>query len=209
MGLKTLDEIGIHFQTDKASRFTRTYAKPHDYLRHLEPFFEPLRGEPVRFLEIGAAGGESIQTWLEYFPSSMAKIFGVDNNQGTNPWNTVNSGADPRYTFVYGDQTDKTMWACFAANYGKDFDVIMDDGGHYNDQIIIAFGCLWPMLKSGGLYIIEDLGCSYGAGSIFVKPGYPNHMQWLYNGVDGMNQLAGSEISEMHFSRELVIIRKK
>ena len=65
------------------------------------------------------------------------------------------------------------------------------------------------MLKSGGLYIIEDLGCSYGAGSIFVKPGYPNHMQWLYNGVDGMNQLAGSEISEMHFSRELVIIRKK
>jgi hypothetical protein len=202
----TLDEIAIKHGTDKATVFTRTYAKPHGYTLHLEPFFAPLRDQPIKFLEIGAAGGESIKTWLEYF--SNAKVFGVDNNQGTNPWNTVDAGTDPRYTFVYGDQTDKTMWACFAVNYGADWDVIMDDGGHFNDQIIIAFGCLWPMLKSGGLYIIEDLGCSYDPGSIFVKPGYPNHMAWLYNGVDGMNR-RNSEISEMHFSRELVIIRKK
>jgi hypothetical protein len=60
--MKSLDAIGIAQQTDKASVFTRTYAKPHGYLEHLEPFFSPLRHLPIKFLEIGFGVGESIPT---------------------------------------------------------------------------------------------------------------------------------------------------
>ena len=35
-------------------------------------------------------------------------------------------------------------------------DIIIDDGGHWNKQIIISFLSLWPILNDGGLYFIED-----------------------------------------------------
>ena len=61
--MKSLDEIAIACQTDRASVFTRTYAKPHGYARHYDHLFGHLRHEPVKLLEIGAAGGEGIQMW--------------------------------------------------------------------------------------------------------------------------------------------------
>ena len=38
-----------------------------------------------------------------------------------------------------------------------DFDVIIDDGGHTNCQIWTSFQKLWPTVKPGGLYFIEDM----------------------------------------------------
>ena len=38
-----------------------------------------------------------------------------------------------------------------------DFDFIIDDGGHKNPQILASFNTLWPTVKPGGLYFIEDL----------------------------------------------------
>ena len=205
---KTLDQIAIEHGTDKATEFTRTYAKPHGYTVHLEPFFEPLRDLPIKLLEIGAAGGESIKTWLEYFTHSKSRVVGVDNVQGTNRWNTVKAeGITPRYTFVFGDQSDPTFWKCFAVDYGAEWDVVIDDGGHYNDQILTSFEYLWPLLKSGGIYCVEDLGVAYGAGSIFVKPGYPNHIDWLRSKIDQLN--TDSDIHSITFSKELAILKKK
>jgi SAM-dependent methyltransferase len=204
--LKTLDEIGIANQTDKASQFSRTYAKPHDYLRHLEKFFEPLRYQLIKFLEIGVGGGESIRTWLEYFPH--ASVWGIDNVQSTNDWNTVGKRFDPRYCFVFGDQTDETFYKCFAVDYGFDWDVIIDDGAHYNNTVILSFTGLWPLLKSGGLYVIEDLGTAYGGDTVFVKPGFPNHVEWLKSMIDDLNQGKG-EVDSIYFSKELAILRKK
>jgi len=36
-------------------------------------------------------------------------------------------------------------------------DICLDDGGHFADEQQISFRCLWPIIKTGGLYIIEDL----------------------------------------------------
>lgn len=200
-----LDQIGVRNQTDKASLFTREHNNPHDYLRHMEKFFEPLRHEPIKFLEIGVGGGESIRTWIEYF--TEAKIFGVDIVQSTNPYNTVGSGVHPRYTFVQGDQSCETFWKCFLADYGKDWNAITDDGGHCANQIITTHTMLWPNVASGGLYIIEDLNVAYGAGSIFCTPGWQNHIAFLKDKVDEVNQ--GSIIDFIYFSKELAIIGKK
>lgn len=203
MGMKTLDQIAIEQQTDMATVFTRTYAKPHGYTLHLEKFFEPLRLKPIKFLEIGVGGGESIRTWLEYFPN--AQVYGVDVVQNTNEWNTPKAPTHERYTFVQGPQQSETFWACFIADQFADWDIIVDDGGHYADGVVTTFRCLWPHLKRNGLYCIEDLGVD-APGSGFRCAGFPNHMDFIKEKLDFVNQGAG--IDSLYFSRELAIIRK-
>lgn len=132
--MQTLDQIAIEQQTDKATVFTRTYAKPKGYAPHYAAQFDAIRNDPIKLLEIGVGGGESIRTWLEYFPN--ARVFGVDNVQGTNPWNTVGDKPDLRYTFVTGDQGDTTFWKCFVADYGLNWNVIVDDGSHFSRFVL-------------------------------------------------------------------------
>jgi hypothetical protein len=180
---ESLDSIAIREQTDKASVFTRTFAKPHDYCRHLELFFEPIRDKEIKLLEIGCGGGESIRTWLEYFPA--AHVFSVDNVHSTNPWNTVTPTAHPRYQFVIGDQSDLTFWQCFVADYGSDWDVLIDDGGHYSNQVITTLNCMWSSIRSGGLYILEDLGCSYAP--IFQTQHWPTPIERLHAMIDALH----------------------
>src|SRR6266446_5813799 len=72
--------------------------------------------------------------WLEYF--ERAYIYGVDMVRDTNPWNVPGEGNwygdfAARYIFSHGNQTDRTGWKCFLANYGSEWDVVIDDGGHY------------------------------------------------------------------------------
>lgn len=202
--MKTLDQIGIEQQTDKASQFSRTYAKPHGYLSHLERFFGPLRNEEIKFLEIGVGGGESIRTWLEYFPK--AAVFGIDNVQATNPWNTVGEKHHDRYKFTYGDQSSETFWKCFNVDYPIAWDVFMDDGGHYSEQVIKTFNAMWPTVRAGGLYIIEDLGCSYSG--IFRTSGWPTPMERLHAMLDQMHT-SDSDVHSITFSKELAILRKR
>ena len=44
--------------------------------------------------------------------------------------------------------------------YGP-FDIIIDDGSHRNDDMVISFETLFPVLKCGGMYVVEDLHCCY------------------------------------------------
>lgn len=145
--------------------------------------------------------------WLDYFSHPDARIFGVDIVSNTNPWNTP--GRNGRYFFNQGDQASATFWACWLADHGKDLDIVIDDGGHFNDGIITSFNALWPAVRPGGFYAIEDLGCSYGPSSIFVKLGFPNHMDWLKSHVDLMNQFLSSNVDSIYLSKELAVFKKK
>lgn len=183
----------IEHGSDKATVHTRTYAKPHGYTVEMAKVFDPIREQPIKFCEIGVGGGESIRAWLDYFPN--AQIYGIDNVKDTNILNTPGKPYK-RYTFSHGDQTDRTMWACFRANCGVDWDVILDDGSHTNEGTIIAFEEMWPHVKSGGMYIIEDLATASTAGTVFVKNGWPNQMDWLKDKMHKMN-LGESDIESL------------
>jgi demethylmacrocin O-methyltransferase len=208
--LDDLDTIAIRCQTDRASVFTRTYAKPHGYAAHYDKLFSHLRHEPVKLLEIGAAGGEGIRMWMEYFDNARTKIFGVDIVKDTNEFNTpgLAPGHFGRYYFNCGDQSSPTFWACWLSDHGGDLDIVIDDGGHFNDGIITSFRSLWPAVRPGGFYAVEDLGCSYSGSSIFVKPGWPLHMDWVQAHVDAMNTTNG-DIDSIYLSKELAVFKKK
>ena len=39
--------------------------------------------------------------------------------------------------------------------------MILDDGSHINEHVIFSFQQLWGNVKSGGVYIVEDVGTAY------------------------------------------------
>ena len=200
--MKTLDEICIEKGADKGSTHP---VKGHGFARHYDRLFAPLRMDRLNLMEIGVGGGESIRAWLDYFPS--ASIYGVDIVANTNPWNTPDAKTHDRYRFLQHDQTDKTGWACVCANWGTEFDIIVDDGGHFTDGIIITFNCMWQMINPGGFYCIEDLGSWFTPGSVHIKPGFPDRA-WLHAFVDRL-MTGPLDLDSAFFAEELVILKKK
>lgn len=56
-----------------------------------------------------------------------------------------------------GDQGNNEVLDGWIEQSGGQFDVVIDDGGHHNCMIWNSFQKLWPTVKSGGLYFIEDI----------------------------------------------------
>ena len=205
MNMETLDDIFIANGTDKGSKHP---VHGHNYADHYEHWFKPRRFDDLVFCEIGVGGGESVRSWLAYFESPEFRLIGADIVKDTNEWNTPDLKADPRYRFIHLNQEDEVNVKCFAAMVGAEFDIIVDDGAHTNTGIIASFNVLWPLLKKGGLYCIEDLGAGFTPGSVHIKPGLPPHKAWLHGIVDLM--MTGPQETEFaYFSHELVILKKK
>lgn len=68
----------------------------------------------------------------------------------------------------YGSQEDIAVLKGLQSEQGY-FDVIVDDGGHSMKQQITSLTHLFEKVRSGGIYVIEDLETSY---SSFPGSGY-------------------------------------
>ena len=66
------------------------------------------------------------------------------------------------------NQEDAVALDNYIQKVSGNFDIIIDDGGHTMQQQITSFKVLFPHVKSGGIYVIEDLHTSYPYG-----PNYP------------------------------------
>ena len=113
------------------------------YDRHLAKFV----GTPSRLLEIGIYAGGSLDMWREYLGPS-AELYGVD----IDPYCARFEEA----TVFIGDQADRGFWETFQAETPP-LDVIVDDGGHTVEQHLVTLEELLPHLRSGGIYICEDI----------------------------------------------------
>ena len=115
---------------------------------HLSRF----RGSAARMLEIGVLGGGSLQIWQKFL-GPAATLVGVDIAPAA-----VKNAAD--FKVHIGDQADAEFLAEVAAESGP-FDIVVDDGGHEMDQQISSFATLYPLVREGGCYIVEDAFTSY------------------------------------------------
>ena len=74
-------------------------------------------------------------------------------------WASKTTGA----TIFTGDQGNKEFLQDFVKKSGGNFDIIVEDGGHYMKQQIVSLNELWPAIKPGGMYFVEDTLTSYQA----------------------------------------------
>ena len=132
-----LDDLGVMFGTDKSSHW-------HGYLDFYERM---LPKNMTALLEIGVFVGASLRTWRGYYGSDV-KVVGVDTDCRV-------ATLEGYYIVEEANSTLAEPMNAIAAKYGP-FDAIIDDGSHWHNDQLRTFQNLWPHLKQGGIYFIED-----------------------------------------------------
>ena len=125
------------------------------YISEYDRLFDHYRDRPLRLLEIGIQNGGSLEIWSKFFYAAE-KLVGCD----INPACEQLTFDDPRIVVVVADaNTDEAQNRILAIS--DSFDLIVDDGSHQSGDIARSFMRYFNCLNDGGLYVAEDLHCSY------------------------------------------------
>ncbi|KPY53852.1 class I SAM-dependent methyltransferase [Pseudomonas syringae] len=146
------------------------------YLNAYDRLFKNLETSAVSLLEIGIQNGGSLEIWNTLFPHSKI-IVGCD----INPDCAQLKYDSEKIKLLIGNINDSNIQRQLDA-LSNEFDIIIDDGSHTSSDIITSFFLLFPKLNIGGIYIIEDLHCSYWQsfeGGLFNKSSSMNFLKSL------------------------------
>ncbi len=141
--MDTLNECGQRYGTDKVT---------HGFCDFYDEQLADRRQQVRKLLEIGVFRGASVQMWRDYFPN--AAIHGLDLA-------TPNIPPPERVQLHVGDQVSRQSLNRLLQTIGSDFDLIIDDGGHTMAQQQVSLAMLFPHVRPGGIYILEDLQTSF------------------------------------------------
>lgn len=185
----TLEQIAKKHKTTKW---------PHGYMPIYEKYFKDLKA--VRLLEIGIAEGNSLRMWREYFHVNST-IEGVDK--------LIQNEFMGGCKLYEGNITDKDVQNMLVGDY----DIIIDDGSHIASEQLAAFEGLWPKLKAGGYYCIEDLFTLYDPVWNPVLKEYFDIIDKIHLEMKSI-LIEGNDIQEVHYYGRndvngLLILRKR
>lgn len=191
----------------------------HSYTPVYDALMRSRRGKRVALLEIGvggygrAPGGESLLMWAAYF--RKGRIYGIDVADST----ALSKG---RIKVFQCSQADRARLTGLAREIGP-FDFVIDDGSHRSEHQIDSFRILWPFVKDGGLYVVEDVQTSYwpnyGGGELGTPAAQRSCMSYFKRLADSVNQAeflaaadAGLElrndIGSIAFHHNLIVLTK-
>lgn len=137
----------------------RTSDKWDSYLTVYDGAFAPYRTQRISLLEIGIQNGGSLEVHARYFANHQL-IVGCDIHPRCA--SLVYPDHD-KIRVVVGD-ANALETRTKIASLSADFDIIIDDGSHKSNDIILSFLNYFPRLKPGGLFVVEDLHASYWQG---------------------------------------------
>lgn len=127
--------------TDAKSFFNTDKIEPHGYFQTYVKLAAEL-GPKAKVCELGVQNGESLRMWQSFFP--LGEITGVDIDKGaTWPDGTIK---------VVMEQNDPEL----PEELDGPFDLIVDDCSHDGMLTQQSWMLLWPLVKPGGYYVIED-----------------------------------------------------
>ena len=112
----------------------------HNYGSFYDDLFERLR--PTALLEIGVYRGQSLQAWRA---AGVVRLIGIDKDAAQNR---------SEFTAIHATmpQDAETI-----ARRLPLLDLIIDDGSHLYDDYMATADVLGRYLRSGGVYVIEDI----------------------------------------------------
>ena len=173
-----LCRLGRKYQTDKPHNgYTKVYYE----------IMKDFQNENVNIFEIGVYFGASIKMWWEFFPNGKIygidngrlvpgstaipggymgtelPFLSTDDVKLLQPEALVESvnfnwlENDRIKAFKADQRSKKQLEKAFEYFKCNTFDVILDDGQHFQEHQQKSIGLLFPNVKSGRYYIIEDV----------------------------------------------------
>ena len=195
-------ELGQKYGNDKVTYHRYDLIYPH---------FLSLLNDDISMLEIGLGTysdgtGYSRNLWKEYFPESRVYVMDIHEEF-----------EDEIGSVIRGDQSRIEDLIKVSEICGP-LDFIIDDGSHHPEHQIKSFNLLFDKnLKDGGLYIIEDIECSYWNPNATVygyETGYLNIIDYFTNLSHSINfEFSGQpnklRISQITFAKNCILIKKQ
>lgn len=209
--MRNLIDLATKHKSDKHNH--------HDYARYYQKHFEHLQNEQITLIELGIGGyeypdrgGSGLRMWSEFF--IKGRIYGVDL------YDKSGLKFNPNVTILKGSQADEQFIEALIQKSDAP-DIIIDDASHLNGLTIKSFTLLFPHLKKGGIYVIEDLESSWWKDHGFDgEPDYKNltaktsinFLRTLINDVNKKHLPADPgflPIESIHFYQNMCVIIKK
>ena len=153
-----------------------TLYKSRLFIGMYQRFFASVDLLPKTIFELGLWDGGSLAFWASLFDPQ--KIVGIDRNpRGDSPYFTewvASRGIGDRVSTYWGvDQSAKeTLREIVDKEFDGPLDLVIDDCSHILEPTVASFEALFPLMRTGGWYIIED-------------------WTWEYNSVHGIGGMAG------------------
>lgn len=139
----------------------------HTYSRFYHALLLKKRNSVQNFLEIGIGTralmvpivgneykeGASLKAWRDFFPN--ATVYGLDID-------TSVLFEDDRIKCYSVDQSQETSlkettYKIFQEHAINSFDVIVDDGSHILEHMLLSLNIMSKFLSNDGIYIVEDI----------------------------------------------------
>lgn len=177
------------------------------YFEIYDHYLNCFRDKEIKFLEIGISEGGSLQMWKEYF-GEKCLIYGIDSDP-------KRFYKEDRITIEIGSQEDREFLKKIACKHGP-FDIIIDDGGHKMNQQITSIEELYPSLKLGGIYLVEDIHTSYYRHFDGGLKNSNSFIEYSKNMIDVVNNRAnniknnifGENLISIAFHEDIVVFNK-
>ena len=190
----------------------------HQFMRHYQHHLRSFKWKRMRMLEIGVGGyedplqgGASLRMWRRYFP--LGRIWAIDIHD-------KQFHAERRIQIWQGSQREAPFLEQLVQEMGH-VDVVIDDGSHFVEDVITSFEVLFPLLRDGGIYVVEDTQTSYWevcGGSMDRLQGRST-MNYFKQLADGLNfreypapgykpSYYDVNIVSIHFYHNLIFIYK-
>jgi hypothetical protein len=194
----TIHEAMLEEGTDKTE---------HGFSKVYDLELSHLKTQPTVLLEFGVFQGASLRAWSKFFTSNDSSvIIGADNFLGKMGWtfpdgspltfanplrvlkeqqfNLLPSNAEvlicDQSSILDLDGTSRHLRSRF--NNQSPLSVIIDDGSHLMRDQQITFARFFPLLRPGGIYVMEDVHSSsqqgYDVGVVAHKKGHNIMNDW-------------------------------
>jgi hypothetical protein len=148
----SLSELFDNFNCDKGKFLKINHKekiKGHNYAIFYEKYFQDLKNNKIKILELGSHEGKGIASFYYYLP--YAKLYGAN----INPFQM--KFCSKRIEEIYIDVSSKKVIESFSGYFKEGFDIIIDDASHNIRDILLTLPILFKNLKRGGYYVIEDI----------------------------------------------------
>jgi len=159
--MSTLCELAEKYGVDKCPKVF------HSYTPKYERILKPTISDTNFVIEIGIGTyeimsgivgkhykhGASLRMWRDYFPNAF--IVGLDINP-----NVMIKDEERIHTLLLDQSSDEHLknFVDYFLDNKEYADLIIDDGSHNPEHMILSFRYLWNMIRpNGGIYIIEDI----------------------------------------------------